>query len=284
MTSHDAVSFVRKVYQTKQVGHAGTLDPAAAGVLPVLLGRATRLVEYFADCSKSYRVELTFGYQTDTGDDTGSVIDSQDPSNLRLDQIETVLRQFLGAQSQIPPAYSAIKIGGKKMYELARQGLEVQPEPRQITIHDIKLLRVRDNTILFDVACSKGTYIRSLCVDIGQAAGCPAVMSFLVRTRVGRFLLDTAATLEEIRAQPETCLTAPDLYLDHLPPLTIDCRLAAGFINGQKIPAQTVMPDAGNASGDDAFLRIYHDNRFIGIGKATAHGLIAPHKIFPSDN
>lgn len=282
MTSHDVVSFVRRVYQTKQVGHAGTLDPAAAGVLPVLLGRATRLVEYFADCSKSYRVELTFGYQTDTGDDTGAVIKSQDPPNLRFDQMEPVLRQFLGTQFQIPPVYSAIKVGGKKMYELARQGLEVQPEPRQITIQDIKLLRVQDNTILFDVECSKGTYIRSLCVDIGQAAGCPAVMSFLVRTRVGGFLLDTAATLEEIQTHPEICLTSPDLYLEHLPRLTIDQPLAAGFINGQKISAPPSRPDTANDTGD-FLLRIYHGNRFIGIGKATAHGLIAPHKIFPTD-
>lgn len=168
MTSHDVVSFIRRTYHLKRVGHAGTLDPAASGVLPVALGSATRLLEYMTDTDKSYRVELTIGYETDTGDDTGAILNNAVCVMPVKTEIEKVLSSFIGTIEQIPPMYSAIKIQGKKLYELARAGITVERQPRIITIHNITLLHIDDTRILFDVTCSKGTYIRSLCSDIGK--------------------------------------------------------------------------------------------------------------------
>jgi tRNA pseudouridine55 synthase len=188
MTSHDVVAFIRRLYGEKRVGHAGTLDPAAAGVLPIFIGRATRLLEYSADGEKSYRAEISWGYETDTGDDTGKIIFSAPCVVPDFDQLNEILHSFVGTSEQIPPMYSAVKIGGKKLYELARQGIAIDRPARTIEIRSIALKKLTDKKAIFDVTCSKGTYIRALCTDIGRKAGCPAVMSFLVRTRVGLFL------------------------------------------------------------------------------------------------
>lgn len=274
MTSHDVVSFVRRTYHLKRVGHAGTLDPAAAGVLPVALGAATRLLEYMTDTDKGYRVELTIGYETDTGDDTGTIVNRAACSMPSKAEIEKVLASFVGINEQVPPMYSAIKVQGKKLYELARAGITIERQPRTITIHDITLLHVDTTHILFDVTCSKGTYIRSLCTDIGQKINCPVVMSFLVRTHVGRFSLDKAFSLEEIGLNPEQALLPLDYALEYMPKLTLAPEMAQAFKYGQSIINHTFKePFQG-------LIRLYEqETKFIGIGQLNTTAVITPVKV-----
>ncbi len=264
VTSHDVVSFVRRVYGLKKVGHAGTLDPAAAGVLPVFLGPATRLIEFTADADKAYRAELTFGYATDSGDDSGEVIASRTDFSLPpAEEIAAVLASFLGESEQIPPMHSAIKVGGRKLYELARAGIAVERQPRAVTISAISLVRVAAPTILFDVTCSKGTYIRTLCADIGARAGCPAVMSFLVRTRVGDFTLADAKSFEEVAADPDAALLPVDTAIRHLARVVLADGEAKRFCHGQNIPHD--IPSGGG------LLAVYSQTgRFLGIARRDA--------------
>jgi tRNA pseudouridine55 synthase len=275
MTSHDVVSFVRRTYHLKRVGHAGTLDPAAAGVLPVALGSATRLLEYMTDTDKSYRVELTIGYETDTGDDTGTIINSVSCRMPEKVEFEKVLASFIGTIEQIPPMYSAIKVQGKKLYELARAGITVERQPRTITIHSINLLHIDNTRILFDVTCSKGTYIRSLCTDIGRKLNIPVVMSFLVRTDVGSFSLEKAFTLLEIEQNPLNAILPLDYALQNMPKLLLAPELAQAFKYGQPIINQTLK------ESDQTLVRIYEqESLFIGIGqKNTDTAVITPIKV-----
>ncbi|MBP2628816.1 MAG: tRNA pseudouridine synthase [Firmicutes bacterium] len=278
MTSHDVVSFIRRTYHLKRVGHAGTLDPAAAGVLPVALGSATRLLEYMTDCDKSYRVELTIGYETDTGDDTGTIINSLECTMPTQYKIEEVLSSFIGTIQQVPPMYSAIKVQGKKLYELARAGITVERKARTVTIHKINLLKMDQKSILFDVTCSKGTYIRSLCTDIGVKINCPVVMSFLVRTHVGSFSLDQAFTLEEIEQGLVSAVLPVDNALDYMPRIILSQEVASAFKHGQNISINT------DDEYNQTLLRIYdHQNLFIGIGqKKSGTSIIIPIKVLIS--
>jgi tRNA pseudouridine55 synthase len=275
MTSHDVVSFIRRTYHLKRVGHAGTLDPAASGVLPVALGSATRLLEYMTDTDKSYRVELTIGYETDTGDDTGTILNNAVCVMPVKSEIEKVLSSFIGTIEQIPPMYSAIKIQGKKLYELARAGITVERQPRIITIHNITLLHVDDTRILFDVTCSKGTYIRSLCSDIGQKINCPVVMSFLVRTRVGDFSLENSFTLQEIENNSPIALLPLDYALGYMPKVILTPEIAQAFQYGQSIVNSTL------TVSKQTVLRIYdQEHSFIGIGQInTDAAVITPIKV-----
>lgn len=274
MTSHDVVSFIRKLYGLKRVGHAGTLDPAAAGVLPVFLGQATRLIEYATDTDKSYRAELTFGIETDTGDDTGKVIKTAEVVMPSEEKIIEVLKSFLGLVKQKPPMYSAIKIDGRKMYELAREGISMDLPEREIFISDIVLIERTNNGILFDVTCSKGTYIRSLCVDIGNKLHMPAVMSFLVRTRVGNFSLNEARTLEELEFMKGEALIPPDFALLHMESVVLDMKASEAFLHGQMVECSTQY---------QGLLRVYHEkNVFIGIAKQLPDSYqLKPLKVLP---
>ncbi len=274
MSSHDVVGYLRRVYGLKKVGHAGTLDPGAAGVLPVFLGPATRLIEFTADADKAYRVELTFGYATDSGDDSGNVIATRAGFVFpAAGEIAAVLATFLGDSEQVPPMHSAIKVGGRKLYALARAGIEVERRPRPITITAIDLLKAADPVIVFDVSCSKGTYIRSLCSDIGDRLGCPAVMTFLVRTRVGDFSLAAARTLEEIAAAPEAALLPADDAVRHLERIVLAAEDAARFAHGQKIPRDDLPPDRP--------LAVYgRDGDLLGIARrAQTAPLLEPEKV-----
>lgn len=275
MTSHDVVYFVRRVFSQKKVGHAGTLDPAAAGVLPVFIGSATRLIEYTANADKAYRVELTFGYATDTGDDTGSVIAADPLCGIPNEAgIAAILDSFVGEICQIPPMHSAIKIAGRKLYELAREGKTIERQARRITISRIAPVRIDAHVILFDVTCSKGTYIRSLCGDIGARAGCPAVMSFLVRTRVGGFTLDAAKSLEEIAAAPESALLPGDLAVAHLPRAALTADETVAFQHGRTVTCR--LP------ADCGAIAVYAPNgRLAGIGKhERGSARLLPCKVF----
>ena len=207
MSSSDAVTDIRRVFGEKRVGHTGTLDPAAAGVLPVCIGRATRLFDFLVDKQKHYIAEIAFGKATDTEDATGVVIEESD-AIVEEEALKGVLPQFTGRIEQTPPAYSALNVGGVKLYKLARQGKVTEtPEikKRSIDIHSISVIKkLSDNRYLIDVICSKGTYIRTLCKDIGAAVGVPAHMAFLLRAESGMFKLEdcwSIAELESLRSE-----------------------------------------------------------------------------------
>ena len=197
-TSHDVVAKLRGIYQQRRIGHSGTLDPMATGVLAVFLGRGTRAVELCENDEKEYVAELLLGTVTNTQDITGEVLE-QHPVEVSRQQLEAVLEQFLGPQQQIPPMYSAVKIGGKKLYELARKGQSVERKPRSIVIHELELCDFDGKTARIRVVCSKGTYIRTLCHDIGASLGTGGCLSSLRRTRAGRFAIDDCVTMEQIQ-------------------------------------------------------------------------------------
>ena len=276
MSSHDVISVARRVLGIKKIGHAGTLDPGAAGVLPVAVGRAARLVEYLSDADKSYRAELTLGMATDSGDDMGQVIERcADFALPTAEQLETVLQSFVGEIVQVPPAYSAIKINGQRACDLARQNIAVEIPERRIRIHRIELLAQRENVLLLDVDCSKGTYIRTLCADIGTKLGIPATMSFLVRTRVGDFSLADACTLEELAACGSAALLPAEEYLSHLASYTLADHRVKSFLNGLETQ------DRSLPWNEDQLLRVYGQGRFLGIGRFTADSrIVRPEKVF----
>lgn len=203
MTSHDVVNFVRKTIGIKKAGHTGTLDPGAAGVLPVCVGKATRIIQYLPD-DKEYRVEVTFGLSTTTQDAFGDVIRCSDAKWLAAGDVERHLVHFAGQIDQVPPMTSAVKYQGKKLYELARAGMEVERKSRSVYIYDILLVDFYHDgagtpRAVLDIHCSAGTYIRTICDELGEMLGCGAYMSFLLRTRVGLFTLDNTITLEQLR-------------------------------------------------------------------------------------
>lgn len=196
-TSFDVVAKLRGILKQKKIGHTGTLDPQAVGVLPVCVGKATKVCEYLTDHDKEYEALLHLGIDTDTQDIWGNVLEEKEVL-CREDEIKEIISGFVGETEQIPPMYSAIKVKGQKLYELARKGIEVERKPRKITIFSIDILNVKLPLVKILVHCSKGTYIRTLCHDIGKAAGCGCCMEQLLRTRTGAFSLDTALTLEEV--------------------------------------------------------------------------------------
>ena len=196
-TSHDVVAKLRGILHMKKIGHTGTLDPQAEGVLPVALGKATRLVELLSDKSKTYEAVLRLGVVTDTQDMTGQILETSEEIP-QEEVIREVIASFLGNQMQVPPMYSALKVNGKKLYELAREGKVVERQARPVHFSEIEVLEMNLPFVKIRVSCSKGTYIRTLCHDIGQKLGCGACMESLLRTRVGVFLLEDALTLAEV--------------------------------------------------------------------------------------
>ena len=277
LSSHDVVDIVRRIFKQKRVGHAGTLDPAAAGILPVALGRAARLVEYMENADKSYRAEIAFGYATDTGDVYGDVIESIPCPALPLEEeLRRVLGKFVGEIEQTPPAYSAIKVGGQRAYDLVRQGAAVEIPTRTIRIDRLELVHAdaAHARILVDVDCAKGTYIRSLCTDIGAVLGLPATMRFLLRTRVGGFMLADSYTLEELAEVRETALCDPDTALD-LPVYELDPQRVKAFYSGLSTSERRLELAEG-------CYRVYAEGVFLGIGRYDAASReMYPAKAFP---
>ena len=277
LSSHDVVDIVRRIFKQKRVGHAGTLDPAAAGILPVALGRAARLVEYMEGADKSYRAEIAFGYATDTGDVYGEVVESvENPVLPSEEDLRSVLRHFVGEIEQTPPAYSAIKVGGQRAYDLARQGAAVEMRARTVRIDQLELVHAdaAHARILVDVDCAKGTYIRSLCTDIGTALGLPATMRFLLRTRVGGFMLADSYTLEELAEVQETALCAPDIALD-LPVYELAPQRTRAFYSGLSTSERRIELAEG-------CYRVYAEGVFLGIGRYDAASReMYPAKAFP---
>ena len=222
-TSMDVCAKLRGIFHERRVGHAGTLDPMATGVLPVFIGRATRAVE-FADGEKEYEAVLQLGVVTDTQDVTGTVLEEH-PASVAREELETVLSRFRGDILQIPPMYSAVKKGGKKLYELARKGVEVERSPRSITVHGLELLgQCGPGRYTLRVRCSKGTYVRTLCHDIGAALGCGGVMASLRRTEACGFPVRESITLDAVMAEPEpeTLLRPVDALFAAYPAVTVE--------------------------------------------------------------
>lgn len=199
MTSHDVVDVVRRLYGTRKVGHAGTLDPMATGVLVMLIGKATKASQDFSAEEKEYDATLVFGARSATGDAWGRLNHSNKPANFTDDEIRSAFKQFEGEIEQTPPAYSAKKINGVKMYHLARQGRSIEARPRKILIKEISISKIILPEVSFKLTCSKGTYVRQLCVDIGDLLGCGGYLSALERTRSGRFTISQAKALEELK-------------------------------------------------------------------------------------
>lgn len=229
MTSHDVVARVRKLLKQRRVGHAGTLDPAASGVLPICVGLGTRVAEYLSEFGKAYRATITFGSETDTYDAEGTVLRTASTDRLTLPGIEAILPRFLGPQMQIPPRYSAIKIAGQAAYKRARAGEELVLEARPIVIESLTILSWENPMLVIDVVCSKGTYIRSLAYDLGQTLGCGAHLSGLVRTRSGPYTLENSLTLSELATHLEQGtinehLQPPDSALSQYPALYLDAE------------------------------------------------------------
>jgi len=240
MTSHDVVDTVRRLAGTRRVGHAGTLDPGAAGVLVLAVGRATRLAEFVAETDKEYRVEITFGRTTDTGDAYGATVAEAPTVSLTADRVRDSLRAFTGEIDQVPPMASAVHVGGRRLYELHREGVQMEVAPRRVTIYQLELLEFVAGDparARLHVTCSKGTYIRGLCHDIGTALGVGAHASFMVRTRVGRYLLDDAHTLEELTpAALPAALESPEAALADLPAVELTAVQRQAVMHGQPVP------------------------------------------------
>ena len=196
-TSHDVVAKLRGILHMKKIGHTGTLDPDAEGVLPVALGKATRLVDMITDKEKTYEAVMRLGVVTDTQDMSGTVLSQTTELSVTEEELCTVVSSFVGDYMQVPPMYSALKVNGKKLYELAREGKTVGRKPRPVHFYEIEILDISFPLVHFRVTCSKGTYIRTLCHDIGEKLGCGAAMESLLRTKVGRFTLDDAITLAQ---------------------------------------------------------------------------------------
>jgi tRNA pseudouridine55 synthase len=281
-TSFDLVALVRRRLGVRRVGHAGTLDPAAAGVLPILIGEATKLMPYLADQDKEYRATVRFGLRTDTQDLTGRVLSEADPSGLSEAWLQQASRRFVGAIDQVPPMYSAVHQGGRRLYELARQGVEVERRPRRVQVHAITVEAVTPPTAVLRVVCGKGTYVRALVADLGDLLGCGAAVESLARLRVGPFRREEAVPVAELStlsaAEAWAKVQPPDAALAGWTVVALDLAGTRNFFNGQ--PA--TVPPLSLESAHLVLVRA-HDGRFLGVGAVAARGLVRPERIIHAD-
>ena len=259
-TSQDVVSKLRGVFHTRRIGHGGTLDPMATGVLPVFVGKATKAVSFFESAEKVYETVLRLGIDTDTEDITGTVLSEKEVSVTR-EQAEAVLKQFRGEIFQVPPMYSAIKVGGQKLYELARKGKTVERQGRKITVFSLDFLGMEGRDVRLRVHCSKGTYIRTLCKDIGQALGCGGCMAQLRRVQAGQYEIAQAVPLETLikDAKAERFLLPLDSFFAFAEPIYLNEKQTRLCRNGNRFSADV----------QDGQYRVYGaDGEFLMLGKA----------------
>ena len=314
MTSHDAVGALRRIFRVRKTGHTGTLDPQACGVLCICMGRATRAAEDLENERKAYRCELTLGLTSDTGDIWGNLTDDhrEEAVSVTEEEIRNVLASFQGTQLQYPPAYSAVRVGGKHLYQYARDGEQVEIQPREITVYRIDPVRVLEEPgkVLFDIECSRGTYVRSICEDVGRQLGCGALMSMLVRTASGEMRLQDAVTFEEILSavseseglSPEDImsarrdgpfredmshfLTPVDEMLSSFGTIQLASQEAHKFINGGKISGRVAEVSLWNTEPQNSrFRNIYRiygpDGTFIGTAvRNPDSGVLTADKVF----
>lgn len=276
VTSNAALQGARRLFSAAKAGHTGTLDPMASGLLPVCFGEATKFSADLLEADKTYEAEIRFGVTTDTGDAEGSVL-ANAPVDFELTDLETALAQFRGRICQIPPMYSALKRDGQPLYKLARQGVEVERAPREVTLSELTLLDHDGERCRIRVTCSKGTYIRTLAEDIGKRLGCGAHLTALRRSAVGRLRIDDAVTLSRLNALSEadraSLLHAPDFLLQTLPAVTLDEASARRFAHGNPVP---VTGDAASVPGKR---RVYAPDRFMGLGEIDSLGMVCPRRL-----
>jgi tRNA pseudouridine55 synthase len=271
MTSHDIIYFVRKKLKMKKVGHTGTLDPEAAGVLPVCLGKATKAVQFITDKKKKYRATVKFGIETETYDKYGALLRQQEVASVDLKKLKAVLEEFKGSIKQRPPIYSAIKVDGKKLYQYALEGEEIEIKERQVEIFQLELMDYNGkDEIVLDIECSKGTYIRSICHDIGQKLGCGAVMWQLIRTASSPFSIEQSYTLEEIEKAAlagtiDNMLHKADIIFMELPSIEIKDTARSAAVNGSPIYGMGTT-EALDEFQEDLDVRLYCGQEFMGIG------------------
>jgi tRNA pseudouridine55 synthase len=283
MTSFAVIARLRRLLGVKKMGHAGTLDPDASGVLPVCLGRATKVIEYLMDKDKAYHAVLRLGIETDTQDASGKVL-AVNPVRASDEEIAEAVQSFVGDIMQVPPMYSAVRIGGKRLYEIARQGRDIERQARPVTIKSIEGIRVERTEeavrVAFDVECSKGTYIRTLCADMGAALGCGGHMESLVRTRSGPFLLEDAHSLEELESRVkdstiEGAVLKADEALKGLPACSVGPGERERLKNGLAVGFESDCAKPGD------LVRLYEGSNLIAIGRVLEHGgkaVIKSHK------
>ena len=260
-TSFKAAAAIRRIFGEKRVGHTGTLDPMATGVLPILIGRSTRLCSYVLEADKRYTATVRLGITTDSLDITGEVI-SEREVNVSDEALKTALESFIGTYDQIPPMFSAIKKDGVRLYDLARKGEEVERTPRSVTIKELNFVKRNGDEFVIDVLCSKGTYIRSLADDIGKLLGCGACLTALRRTKTAQFRIEQCVTLEELEKDPLKYLLSPDLAVEYLKSVNYSEPQGVRFKNGAEIDANRVnLPEVS----DQELLRVYSGERFLGL-------------------
>ena len=275
-TSFDVVAKLRGITKIRKIGHTGTLDPDATGVLPVCIGSATKLVDMLTDKTKEYVADMKLGLTTDTQDISGQVIDEKEV-NITIDEFKDAILSFIGASKQIPPMYSALKVDGKKLCDMARAGITVERKPRDININDIEILDIDRTSAKVRVSCSKGTYIRTLCNDIGERLGCGAVMTGLVRTRSGSFSIDKAYRLDQIeelsqKGELESIVTKVDEVFSDYAKVTVSAETEKRVLNGNHI----------RLDSKEEFLRVYLENgQFAAVYLFdSAKGCFVPFKMF----
>ena len=278
-TSHDVVAVLRKVVGQKKIGHTGTLDPDATGVLPVCLGRATKVCELLTDHDKTYEALLLLGKTTDTQDISGEVLEERNPGDLTEEEVRSCIESFIGEYDQVPPMYSALKVNGKKLYELAREGKTVERKSRKVQIHGIRILEMNLPHVRMEVDCSKGTYIRTLCHDIGEKLQVGGCMEELERTKVGHLLKEDAVTLDEVRQKMEQgegaeLFTPLDQIFAELPAVTVTDAKAWMSYNGNDLPERFLLEKEEWTDGQE--VRVYDSRKnFIGLYQYRA-----PKKLF----
>jgi tRNA pseudouridine55 synthase len=268
-TSHDVVNTVRRLTSVQRVGHAGTLDPLATGVLLVCVGRATRVAEYLMAGRKVYRARVRLGVQTETYDAEGPVV-AEAPVNVDQEDIEAALARFRGEIVQVPPSYSAVKHRGVPLHRLARRGISVRARPRQVEVYELKLTAWHHPEIILEITCSAGTYVRTLAHDLGQDLGCGAFLAGLIRLASGRFRVDEAASLESVREAAradawQDLLHPMDAALAHVPALHLDADLAQRICHGQAV-ADSAPPVLVPGAGEENLARVYGpDGEFLAV-------------------
>lgn len=285
ITSFEVVTRVRRRLGVRRVGHAGTLDPEATGVLPILIGEATKLMPYVVEQDKEYLARIRLGLATDTHDLTGRVLAERPVPPLDRAAVEAACRPFVGRIRQVPPMFSAVHRGGRRLYELARRGVEVEREPREVVVRSIAVEEVAGDTITLRIVCGKGTYVRVLAADLGAALGAGGVVARLVRTRVGPFVLADAVPWPAVAEGPDDALRArivpPEAALADWRQVRLDPHAAAAFRHGQAVP---VVPGPG--AGEAGLVRVHEGvGGLIGVGELSAGGrTVRPVRILHADH
>lgn len=274
MTSHDVVGYLRNIFKIKRIGHTGTLDPGAAGVLPICIGKATKVVDILTEKIKEYNAQLILGTTTDTQDSYGKIL-TKNPVNLSKTDIDNAVKTFIGKIKQVPPMYSAVKIGGRKLYEYARNGLTIERPIREVEIFNIRVIDydLENYSIILNVTCSKGTYVRTLCSDIGDVLGCGGHMGYLIRTKTGHFSIESSYTLDEIydnynNGDINKILIPIENVFSNLLSITIKPEAVKWVMNGAEIFEKDIIEYKNH--NNSTRLRVYSaEGNFLGIYKVS---------------